>query len=83
MCGRLLPLRSTEGRGIYKGPAGGAQTPIGVFLELEGPESWIDQTARRLGFGPGDYVTCSNAALYEEYRRSHATVPRDMKFHLP
>jgi hypothetical protein len=51
-------------------------------VELEAPESWVDQTARRLGLRR-DYVMCSCAALYEEYRRSHATVPRDMKFHLP
>src|SRR5579864_4483410 len=64
------------------------ETPIGDFLELEGPESWIDQTALRLGFGPTDYITSSYAALYEEHRRTSAgtsqgTVPRDMKFHLP
>jgi adenylate cyclase class 2 len=59
------------------------ETPIGNFLELEGPESWIDQTASRLGFGLSDYVTSSYAALYEEHRQTHRTVPRDMKFHLP
>jgi adenylate cyclase, class 2 len=59
------------------------ETPIGDFLELEGPAYWIDQTAGRLGFGAGDYVTSSYAALYEEHRRTHETVPRDMKFHLP
>jgi adenylate cyclase class 2 len=63
------------------------ETPIGDFLELEGPESWIDQTAARLGFGPADYVTSSYGGLYEEYRRIHETdpgsVPCDMKFHLP
>lgn len=59
------------------------ETPIGDFLELEGPAYWIDETAVRLGFGPADYITSSYAALYEEHRRTHATVPRDMKFHLP
>jgi adenylate cyclase class 2 len=63
------------------------ETPIGDFLELEGSESWIDQTARMLGFGPADYVTSSYAGLYEEFRRTQgansAAVPRDMKFHLP
>ena len=63
------------------------ETPIGDFLELEGSESWIDQTAIRLGFGPADYLTSSYAGLYEEYRRTlpsdDRTVPRDMKFHLP
>ena len=59
------------------------ETPIGDFLELEGPGYWIDQTDVRLGFGPADYITSSYAALYEEHRRTHATVPRDMKFHRP
>ena len=59
------------------------ETPIGDFLELEGPGYWIDRTAVRLGFGPADYVTSSYAMLYEEHRRKDATVPRDMKFHHP
>jgi adenylate cyclase class 2 len=59
------------------------ETPIGDFLELEGPGYWIDQTARRLGFQPAEYITSSYAMLYEEHRRTHATVPRDMKFHSP
>jgi adenylate cyclase class 2 len=59
------------------------ETPIGDFLELEGPGYWIDQTAVKLGFGPADYITSSYAALYEEHRRTHATVPRDMQFHRP
>ena len=58
------------------------ETPIGDFLELEGPESWIDRTAARLGFAFSDYITSSYGALYEEYRRTHE-VPADMKFHLP
>lgn len=59
------------------------ETPIGDFLELEGPGYWIDQTAQRLGFRQQDYITSSYAALYEEHRRTHPTVPRDMKFHRP
>ena len=37
------------------------ETPIGVFLELEGPPAWIDRTARRLGYEEADYVTESYA----------------------
>jgi adenylate cyclase class 2 len=59
------------------------ETPIGDFLELEGPGYWIDQTAIRLGFGAADYITSSYAALYEEHRGAQETVPRDMKFHRP
>ena len=52
------------------------ETPIGDFLELEGPGYWIDQTAVRLGFGPADCITSSYAALYEEHRRKHGTTLR-------
>ena len=45
------------------------ETPIGVYLELEGPPRWIDSTARRLGFSPEDYITASYASLYLEWRQ--------------
>jgi adenylate cyclase class 2 len=56
------------------------ETPIGVFLELEGPEDWIDSTAARLGFSSSQYSTASYAALYREYLRSHDGVPENMVF---
>jgi len=55
------------------------ETPIGVFLELEGPAYWIDRTALQLGFGPRDYVTASYSALYRTFRESHEGPP-DMLF---
>jgi adenylate cyclase class 2 len=55
------------------------ETPIGVFLELEGPEGWIDRTAVRLGFSPDDYVTASYASLYRDYVAVHGGLP-DMVF---
>jgi adenylate cyclase, class 2 len=55
------------------------ETPIGVFLELEGPPYWIDGTALRLGFAPRDYVTASYSALYRVFRESHEGPP-DMLF---
>ncbi len=42
------------------------ETPIGVFLELEGPGPQIDRAARRLGYSPQDYLT---ASYYELFRR--------------
>jgi adenylate cyclase, class 2 len=47
------------------------ETPIGNFLELEGPPRWIDAVARALGYATGAYVTASYAALYFEdcYRK--------------
>jgi adenylate cyclase class 2 len=58
------------------------ETPIGVFLELEGPEDWIDPTAHRLGFTKKDYVTLSYSSLYREHLRSHQGPP-DMVFTRP
>jgi len=76
-------FRTTFKAGEEDGIATLDETPIGDFLELEGPAYWIDRTAIRLGFGPADYITSSYASLYEEHRRTHATVPRDMQFHRP
>ncbi len=42
------------------------ETPIGNFLELEGPQSWIDKAARDLGYSRAEYVTESYAALYRK-----------------
>lgn len=56
------------------------ETPIGVFLELEGLSDWIDRTAVRLGFSAADYSTASYAAIYREYLRTHEGAPPDMVF---
>ena len=40
------------------------ETPIGNFLELEGPPRWIDRVARGLGFRRKDYISASYATLY-------------------
>ena len=55
------------------------ETPIGVFLELEGPADWIDRTAIHLGFAESDYVTRSYASLYASHLEHHLG-PRDMLF---
>ncbi len=56
------------------------ETPIGVFLELEGSPEWIDETATRLGFAHSEYCTLSYGALYREYLHSHESAPADMIF---
>lgn len=43
------------------------ETPIGVFIELEGAGDWIDGAARALGFDESAYITASYAALYMSY----------------
>ena len=56
------------------------ETPIGVYLELEGPQAWIDSTAARLGFPAARFLTASYAALYREHREQHPDAPRNMTF---
>jgi adenylate cyclase, class 2 len=40
------------------------ETPIGTFLEIEGPLPQIHATAAALGLGPRDYITDSYAGLF-------------------
>ena len=42
------------------------ETPIGVYLELEGEADWIDRIAARMGFSPGAYRLESYATIYME-----------------
>lgn len=56
------------------------ETPIGIFLELEGPADWIDSTARDLGFTAANYVTASYATLYLLYTKQNVDAPADMVF---
>ena len=58
------------------------ETPIGVYLEMEGPRDWIDSTAARLGFPAAQFLTISYAGLYREYRGQHPEAPADMTFGL-
>jgi adenylate cyclase, class 2 len=56
------------------------ETPIGCFLELEGPPRWIDRTARALGFRESDYNTKSYGTLYLDYCRERGIRPAHMVF---
>jgi adenylate cyclase class 2 len=56
------------------------ETPIGRYIELEGPARWIDRAARRLGYQKRDYITASYAALYLDHCRENANKPGDMVF---
>lgn len=40
------------------------ETPIGCFVELEGPAEWIDKKAQEMGYGVDEYITDSYASLY-------------------
>jgi adenylate cyclase class 2 len=53
------------------------ETPVGVFLELEGPTSAIDRAAGELGFSPRNYITKNYLLLHmEDYRRKGLSVPQ-------
>lgn len=58
------------------------ETPIGVYLEMEGPQDWIDSTAARVGLPKAQFLTVSYAGLYREYRKEHPEAPPDMTFGL-
>jgi adenylate cyclase class 2 len=56
------------------------ETPIGVFMELEGPSRWIDRTAKDLGFSRNDYITLSYGRLFEKWCAEHEIESRNMSF---
>ncbi|WP_321472602.1 class IV adenylate cyclase [uncultured Paludibaculum sp.] len=56
------------------------ETPIGVFLELEGPSEWIDETAVKMGFSPEQYILKSYGSLFREYCDANGWHSQDMVF---
>jgi adenylate cyclase class 2 len=56
------------------------ETPVGVFLELEGTPTWVDRTARTLGFDENAYITASYGQLYLEWCAAHGLKPGNMVF---
>ena len=56
------------------------ETPIGNFGEIEGPARWIDQTARRIGIRPSDYITQTYAGLFFDWKRSARSPAKEMTF---
>ena len=56
------------------------ETPVGNFLEIEGPPAAIDRIARRLGFLPRDYIRATYWDLYVEDCRRGAAKPGNMLF---
>jgi adenylate cyclase class 2 len=66
--------RTEYGRPGSGGTACLDETPIGVFIELEGPPDWIDATAESLGFHEHNYITDSYLGLFR--RRAGEASPR-------
>ena len=56
------------------------ETPIGNFIELEGPADWIDSTARELGFEAADYILDSYGKLYLTDCERRGVGPTNMVF---
>jgi adenylate cyclase class 2 len=77
---RYEKYRTTFGSAHQPGIVTVDETPLGLFLELEGPKEWIDSTATHLGFSPSDYVIKSYAGLWKEYLRGRSNVSQDMIF---
>jgi adenylate cyclase class 2 len=79
-------FRYEKYRTEYGHPDGGGvatldETPIGVFMELEGTPRWIDRAARQLGFAECDYITSSYGRLFLEWRhRQGLDTAADMVF---
>ncbi|MBI3665481.1 MAG: class IV adenylate cyclase [Acidobacteria bacterium] len=67
-------------RASEKGKAVLDETPIGNYLELEGPAAWIDRTARELGYDPSDYILASYSSLYLDWCIRHGRSPGNMVF---
>jgi adenylate cyclase class 2 len=56
------------------------ETPIGTFVELEGPPLAIDRAAQELGYSRRDYVLKNYLVLYVEECRRQGREPKDMVF---
>ncbi len=56
------------------------ETPVGVFVELEGGEAAIHTTAAALGFAPADYITDSYRFLFLQHRDANGLAGPDMVF---
>jgi adenylate cyclase, class 2 len=56
------------------------ETPIGTFVELEGPGPAIDRAAAELGFAPRDFVVKNYLVLYLDECKRHGHQPSHMLF---
>ena len=56
------------------------ETPVGVFLEIEGAEDSISKTAQALGRGPADYIKDSYRTLFLAARERDGLRGDDMVF---
>ncbi len=77
--------RTVYGRKIAADWSGSRQlaydeTPVGNYVELEGPKCWIDEVARQLGYRRVDYVTVGYPTLYSMRRRENGRPAGNLLF---
>jgi len=77
---RYEKYRTEYRRGNEEGVVTLDETPIGVFLELEGSPDWIDRLAGELGFAERHFILASYATLYMDYCRRRGLTPQHMVF---
>jgi adenylate cyclase class 2 len=56
------------------------ETPVGTFIEIEGGEEHIHQTAALLGRGPAEYITDSYRTLFQRHCAERGLTSSDMLF---
>lgn len=56
------------------------ETPVGVFVEIEGGEDAIHAMAMALGRSPADYITDSYRFLFLQHRDANGLAGHDMVF---
>jgi adenylate cyclase class 2 len=56
------------------------ETPVGVFVEIEGGEQGIEATAAALGRSPADYILDSYRSVFLQYRDASGLTTSDMVF---
>jgi adenylate cyclase, class 2 len=56
------------------------ETPIGTFMELEGPPKAIDRAAKEFGFSKKDYILTNYVSLFVEDCRRRGQKMGDMVF---
>lgn len=81
--GFVATFRAEKYREEYR--LGGAvvtvdETPIGVFVEIEGPTAVIDEVATQLERSPADYRLESYPRLYVMWCAARGQTPGDMTF---
>ena len=59
------------------------ETPLGTFVEIEGSEHGITETAEALARTPADYVLDSYRGLFVKYCEAHGLPATDMLFEEP